>query len=198
MKLILASMSPYRREQLKALGYSFQVVPGNIDESRRSGESARDLTLRLARLKAETVAARKPGYTVIGSDQVGVCNDEILTKPGNRDRALNCLMRYPSKIVTFETAVAVRGQDGTMYSDVVTTTIKFRDFSVGEARRYVDLDEPLDCAGAIKSERHAPLLFEWVRSDDPSALVGLPLIKTSNFLRRVGINPLDKDASNSR
>ena len=195
MKLILASMSRYRREQLNALGYTFEVVPADIDETHLSGETARELTLRLARQKAETVAAQHPGCIVIGSDQVGVCKDEVLTKPGNRQRALECLMRYPNNTVTFETAVAVRRLDGLVHADVIGTTIKFRDFNLIEAERYVDLDEPFDCAGAIKSEQHGPLLFEWVRSDDPSALVGLPLIRTSSFLRLVGINPLRKDDS---
>lgn len=193
MKLILASMSRYRREQLNALGYTFEVVPADVDETPRIGESAHELTLRLARDKAETVAARQPGCIVIGSDQVGVCKGEILTKPGNRQRALDCLMRYPNNTVTFETAVAVRNLDGLVHADVITTTIKFREFDLSEARNYVDLDQPFDCAGAIKSERHAPLLFEWVCSDDPSALIGLPLIRTSSFLRLVGINPLRKD-----
>lgn len=188
-------MSRYRREQLNALGYTFEVVPADIDETHLSGETARELTLRLARQKAETVAAQHPECIVIGSDQVGVCKDEVLTKPGNRQRALEYLMRYPNNTVTFETAVAVRRLDGLVHADVIGTTIKFRDFNLIEAERYVDLDEPFDCAGAIKSEQHGPLLFEWVRSDDPSALVGLPLIRTSSFLRLVGINPLRKDDS---
>lgn len=197
VKLILASMSRYRREQLTALGYTFEVVPANIDETSRTGESAHELTLRLARAKAETVAAQHPGCIVIGSDQVGVCKGEILTKPGNRQRALDCLMRYPNNTVTFETAVAVRSLDGKVHEDVIATTIKFREFDLIEAENYVDLDQPFDCAGAIKSERHAPLLFEWVRSDDPSALIGLPLIRTSSFLRLVGINPLRRDDSST-
>ncbi|MCY3884719.1 MAG: Maf family protein [Gammaproteobacteria bacterium] len=196
VQLILATMSPYRREQLQSLGYSFRVVPAHIDETQHSNESAYDLTMRLAQLKAETVADLNPGCVVIGSDQVGVCDSEILTKPGNRENALACLMRYPGSLVRFETAVCVRAPDGKIFGDVVSTTIKFREFTPGEAERYVDLDKPFDCAGAIKSERHAPLLFESVCSDDPSALVGLPLIKTASFLRLLGINPLDTiDAS---
>lgn len=197
VQLILATMSPYRREQLQSLGYSFHVIPADIDETRHSNESAYDLTLRLAQLKAETIAARNPDCAVIGSDQVGECNNKILTKPGNRQSALDCLMRYPGNIAKFETAVAVHSPDGKSFKDVVTTTIKFRKFTRSEAERYVDLDEPFDCAGAIRSERHAPLLFESVSSDDPSALVGLPLIKTSTFLRLLGINPLDSRASSN-
>lgn len=193
VKLVLASKSPYRRKQLEGLGLSFDVDAADIDETRLTDESARELTLRLARKKAETVAVRKPGYIVIGSDQVGVCKGEILTKPGNRKLALDCLMQYPGNTVNFETAVAVRSIEGTILTDVVTTSIRFREFSLLEAERYLDLDEPFDCAGAIKSERHASLLFEWVRSDDPSALIGLPLIRTADFLRRVGVNPLDRD-----
>ena len=193
VKLILASKSPYRRQQLEGLGFSFEVDAADVDESRLPDESGRELTIRLARIKADTVAVRKPGCIVIGSDQVGVCKGEILTKPGNRKRALDYLMQYPGNTVNFETAVAVRSVEGTVLTDVVTTSIRFREFSSAEAERYIDLDEPYDCAGAIKSERHASLLFDWVRSDDPSALVGLPLIRTSDFLRRVGVNPLDRD-----
>lgn len=197
MKLILASMSRYRQEQLQSLGYTFEVVPAHIDETRQPGESARELTLRLARKKAETVATSNPLCTVIGSDQVGECQGEILTKPGDRASALKRLMQYPNSTIRFQTAVAVRSPQDKILEDVVSTTIKFREFTLSEAEAYLDLDKPYDCAGAIKSEQHGLLLFEWVKSDDPSALIGLPLIRTSSFLREVGINPLIEVASST-
>ena len=197
MELILASMSPYRKWQLRNLGYAFSVIPAHIDESRLPGEMPRDLALRLAREKARRVHQIHGDAVIVGSDQIGVYQDKILTKPGSREKALEHLNTYSGGVVTFETAIAVRGTDETEFFDVVSTTIGFRRFTTLEAEAYVDMDEPYDCAGAIKSEKHGPLLFEWVRSDDPSALVGLPLIRTAEFLRRLGINPLTTIAPNT-
>ena len=190
MKLVLASMSPYRRQQLADLGYSFSVIPAHIDESPQLNELPRDLTLRLARQKANAVSEKERESIVVGSDQVGTFGDQVLTKPGTRDRAIEYLRLFSDNVVTFHTAVALRSPDGSELADVVDTKILFRKLSSQEIEAYVDLDQPFDCAGAIKSEQHALHLFQWVRSDDPSALVGLPLIKTAAFLRKMGINPL--------
>ncbi len=198
MKLILASGSPYRKQQLQSLGYSFSVVPANIDESRLDGESTRQLALRLARSKAETVGSQIPDAAIIGSDQVGICDLEILRKPGTHERALAQLFRLSGKVVTFETALVVKSPRTSVLADSIATTIQFRKFSLSEAETYVELDRPFDCAGAFKSEARGSLLFDWVRSNDPSALVGLPLIKTAEFLRKLGINPLSPTESNSQ
>ncbi|MCY4144038.1 MAG: Maf family protein [Gammaproteobacteria bacterium] len=198
MNLILASKSPYRKHQLQSLGYSFTVVPANIDESRLRGEAPRQLALRLAREKARKVSLENPEATVIGSDQVGFNDRGILEKPGNNERAVDQISRLAGQVVTFETALVVRSPTEREFFDTITTTIGFRNFTRGEAETYVGLDEPFDCVGAFKSEMHGPLLFEWVRSDDPSALVGLPLIRTSDFLRELGINPLAPLDSNNR
>ena len=175
---------------MERLGYDFTVVPSRIDESRRQGESLQDMTLRLASEKVCEVRKRNSDAVIIGSDQVGDCQGTVMTKPGTPFRALTALNQICGKLVTFDTAVVVQGPDGTTKRGSVPTRIKFRDFSLEEIENYLELDEPFDCAGAIKSEGAASLLFEWVRSDDPSALIGLPLIKTSRFLREFGINPL--------
>ncbi len=197
MNLILASKSPYRKHQLQMMGYSFSVVPANIDESPLRGEAPRQLALRLAFEKASKVSLEQPAAAVIGSDQVGFSDRELLAKPGNRERAVHQISRLAGQVVTFETALVIKSPNERELSDTITTTIGFRDFTLAEAESYVDLDEPYDCAGAFKSELRGPLLFEWVRSDDPSALVGLPLIKTSEFLRKLGINPLARLDSNN-
>ncbi len=191
MELVLASGSKYRRQQLEQAGYQFSSVPADIVESMRAKESPRELALRLAQEKASNIASSFPNAVVIGSDQVGVFQNRVLTKPGSRDRALASLLSYAGNFVTFETAVAIQDPKGSVLCDCISTAVKFRQFSESEAEGYLDLDEPYDCVGAIKSEKGGGLLFEWVRSDDPSALIGLPIIRTAQFLRHFGINPLD-------
>lgn len=190
MNLILASGSQYRRVQMQSLGLDFTTVAADIDESILPGETPRKLTARLALGKAQTVAESRPGCVVVGCDQVGVFDQHILTKPGSSDVAFDQLRSMRGREVTFWSALAVIGVDDETLQCQVPTFVRMRDYSDREIRRYIELDEPYDCAGSFKSESLGPLLFESVRSEDPSALVGLPLIQLAGFLRRVGLNPL--------
>lgn len=189
--LILASSSRYRQQQLASLGYQFRTVAPDIDEDPEPTETPSSIAQRFATLKATAVARKCPNSVVIGSDQTGVCNGKLLVKPGVFDKAQDMLLSFRGQSASFFTAVTVVGPKDKTLSDVIQTEVQFRDFSKSEATAYLTLDQPLDCAGAIKSEAHGPLLFKSVRSDDPTALVGLPLIRTAEFLREYGINPLE-------
>ena len=186
--LILASTSPYRRELLARLRVPFECVPPRSDEQRLDGEPADALALRLARLKAEAVAARHPGRVVIGSDQVAVRGADILGKPGTVERCIEQLARSSAHDVAFLTAVhVVDGRRGHGESHLDRTVVRFRALRPEEIARYVAADSPLDCAGGFKAESLGIGLFERIESVDPTALTGLPLIWLSAALRRAGI-----------
>jgi septum formation protein len=186
--LILASTSPYRRELLARLRVPFEFVPPGSDEQRLDGEPADALALRLARLKAEAVAARHPGHVVIGSDQVAVRGAEILGKPGTVERCAGQLARSSGEEVTFLTAVhVVDGRQRRAESHLDSTIVRFRALTPEEIDRYIAADRPLDCAGGFKAESLGIGLFERIESLDPTALTGLPLIWLSAALRRAGI-----------
>ena len=188
-RLILASGSRYRRQQLSDAGYEFEVKPPNIDETAHSGESPRELAKRLAYQKAIAVLTVRPNAVVIGSDQVCALDGQPLGKPGTTEAAMTQLQRMKNRVVTFHSAVAVlSAHDSKQF--IVPTEVVMRDLTTIEIQNYVALDSPLDTAGAIKSEQRGSLLFERVTSDDPSALVGLPLIELAAALRHFGINPL--------
>lgn len=195
-RLILASGSRYRREQLSTAGYTFEVKPPNIDETPLPSESPPELAKRLAYQKAIAVLTVCPSAVVIGSDQVCALDDEALGKPGSHDAAVKQLQLIANRSVIFHSAVAVlSANDSDQFS--VPTEVVMRDLALTEIENYVSLDSPLDTAGAIKSEQRGSLLFERVTSDDPSALVGLPLIRLAATLRAFGINPLAQDAPKS-
>jgi septum formation protein len=150
---------------------------------------ARALAQRLAIAKAEAVARLHPGAWVIGADQVAECDDDILGKPGTPERARMQLAVCSGRVVTFHTAVRLmRGSDAHTHVDV--TRVKFRVLGTEEIERYVELDNPLDCAGSFRSEGLGIVLFERVETDDPTALVGLPLLWLAGVLRKVGFDPL--------
>ena len=188
-RLILASGSRYRRDQLTAAGYEFEIKPPNIDESSRPDESPLDLAKRLAYQKAIAVLTVRPNAVVIGSDQVCALDNQALGKPGSVDAAVKQLQAMAKRMVTFHSAVAVLSANNAKQF-VVPTEVVMRELTIQEIENYVELDSPLDTAGAIKSEQRGSLLFDRVTSDDPSALVGLPLIRLSATLREFGINPL--------
>lgn len=190
--LILASSSPYREQQLASIGYRFRTVAPEVAECPHAAESASSMAARFALLKARTVAAKFPKSIVVGSDQTGECKETLLVKPLVFDVALDMLLNYRGQTVSFFTAVVVLKPQQAELRDVVRTDVQFRDFTQSEAINYLSLDQPLDCAGAIKSEAHGSLLFKSVRSEDPTALMGLPLIRTAEFLRASGINPLER------
>ena len=189
--LILASTSPYRRQLLERLRLPFGQEAPKVDETARAGETPRALALRLARAKAADVASARPGAIVIGSDQVAECQAHVLGKPNSAARAREQLAQASGTIVAFHTAVAVVHRDGTtVETHVDLTRVRFRRLGAAEIERYVALDEPFDCAGSFRSEGLGIALFESIESDDPTALVGLPLIWLAQALGRAGLNPL--------
>ena len=187
-RLILASTSAYRRELLTRLRVPFECHAPGCDEQRLPGEPAAALAARLARLKADTVAARHPGSLVIGSDQVAVRGDAILGKPGTVERCTEQLLQSSGREVAFLTAVhVVDGRRGRAEAHLDRTLVQFRTLDADEIARYVAADQPLDCAGGFKAESLGIGLFERIDSADPTALTGLPLIWLSGALRRAGI-----------
>ncbi len=192
-KLILASQSPYRRELLARLTPEFTARAANIDESRQPGEKPADLAARLAHDKAEAISALHPEVLVIGSDQVAALGDEVLGKPGNEENAVTQLAACAGRTVRFYTAVTVifpAENFSAQHMDI--STVKFRQLSRTEIGAYLKLDQPFDCAGSFKAEAHGPLLFESLRNEDPTGIIGLPLIWLANCLRKAGINLLDQ------
>lgn len=183
--LILASTSPYRRELLQRLRLPFETARPEIDETPLRGESPGQLVRRLARAKADAVAARHPGAWVIGSDQAADLDSRILGKPGGREAALAQLAAMGGRSVQFHTAVCLRRGDHEL-SAVDTTRVRFRALAAAEIERYVDAEQPFDCAGSFKCEGLGIALFEAIETHDPTALVGLPLIALAGLLRQAG------------
>jgi septum formation protein len=185
--VILASSSVYRRELLQRILPDFAVSAPDVDESPIDGESPEDMAGRLADLKAQAIAAQRPGTVVIGSDQVPTLDDRILRKPGNRERALQQLGECSDRAVTFLTAVTVLGPDGREERHVDRTRVHFRALHPDEIERYVDAEQPFDCAGSFRVEGLGIALFRHIESSDPTGLQGLPLIWLSSCLNRCGI-----------
>jgi septum formation protein len=186
--LVLASTSPYRRELLQRLGLAFEVLAPQTDETPLPGEAPDALVARLAAAKSAAVAAMRPAAIVIGSDQVAVHAGRVVGKPGNAPRARQQLASFSGQRVEFLTAVSVQCREqGFRYDATVGTTAEFRQLTADEIRRYVDLDRPLDCAGGFKSEAAGSTLLRRLATDDPSAIVGLPLIAVAEGLRQAGL-----------
>lgn len=185
-QLLLASTSRYRRELLSRLGLAFAVAGPDIDETARDGETPPDLAARLARAKATAIALRERDAWAIGSDQVAALDGRPLGKPGDRDAAIAQLAAMSGRAIAFHTAVALAHGDGRVLDASDTTTVRFRMLHDDEIARYVDAEQPLDCAGSFKSEGLGIALFEAIDSQDPTALVGLPLIATARLLRLAG------------
>lgn len=189
--LILGSTSRYRREMLERLRLPFDTVSPQVDETPRLGEAPATLALRLALAKARAVAALHPQAVVIGSDQVADLDGQPLGKPGTHERAVAQLRQLSGRQAVFQTAVAVVRAD-TGFAEVLLApvTVRFRTLPDREIERYLRLEQPYDCAGSAKSETLGIALLEAIESDDPTALVGLPLIRTCQLLRRAGLDPL--------
>ena len=189
--VVLGSTSRYRRELLSRLHLPFEVAAPEVDETPQAGESPRDLALRLALAKARAVAARHPGAVVIGSDQVADLAGEPLGKPGTHERAVRQLQRMRGQTVVFQTALAVVCiETGFEQVDLAPVRVKFRDLSDAEIENYLQIEKPYDCAGSAKSEGLGIALLESIDNDDPTALVGLPLIRTARMLRAAGVQLL--------
>ena len=185
-RLVLASTSRYRAELLARLRLPFAQVRPEVDETPRPGEAPASLALRLAEAKALAIAATRPEAVVIGSDQVASIEGRTLGKPGAHDAAVAQLQSMSGREVAFLTAVAVAHPDGGMATALDTTVVRFRPLADDEIARYVDAEQPLDCAGSFKCEGLGIALFEAIESRDPTALVGLPLIATARLLRGAG------------
>ena len=189
--LILGSTSRYRRELLERLRLPFECVAPQVDETPLAGERPADLALRLALAKAHAVAALSPGAVVIGSDQVADLDGEPIGKPGSHEGAVAQLRAMSGRSIVFQTAVAVvHAARGFEASARVPVTVRFRVLSEAGIEQYLRAEQPYDCAGSAKSETLGIALLEAIESDDPTALVGLPLIRTCALLRRAGLEPL--------
>jgi len=188
-ELVLASGSPYRRQQLAQLQLSFTCVSPDIDEQPLTDEKADQTALRLAREKASAVAGgREHASLIIASDQTAHCDQTPLTKPGTPERAVAQLLQCSTKEVQFQTALVVlHTASGQKMETCIPTSVKFRPLSAQQIERYIARENPLDCAGSFKCEGLGIALFERIRSDDPSALVGLPLIALTHFLTQFGV-----------
>jgi septum formation protein len=184
--LILASTSRYRHQLLTRLRLPFEALSPHVDESPLALESPLERAARLALAKAAAVSARRPGATVIGSDQVAVCKGQLLDKPGGPERCRGQLQWLSASAAIFHTAVAVlpAAEAGIQFVD--TTTVYFRALSAPEIERYMAAEQPYDCAGGFKAESLGISLFARVLSEDPTALVGLPLIALARALRQLG------------
>ena len=189
-KLILASGSRYRRELLDRLGLDYETESPDVDESSLPGETPRATALRLAALKARVVWERHPGAGVIGSDQTADLHGEKLGKPGTRERAIAQLLAMQGEESVFATALCVIDASGRARSVESLTTVRMRRLSRETIEAYVDAEEPWDCAGSAKIERLGIALMESVESDDPTSLIGLPLMKLTTLLAEAGVEVL--------
>lgn len=186
--LVLGSTSRYRRELLQRLNLSFDVAAPDVDETPLPGEAPRALALRLALAKAHAVARQHPDAVVIGSDQVADLAGEPLGKPGQHERAVQQLRQMRGQTVIFQTAVAVVcAATGFEQVDLAPVEVRFRALSDEEIERYLRAEQPYDCAGSAKSEGLGIALLDAIHSDDPTALIGLPLIRTCRMLRAAGL-----------
>lgn len=187
-RLILGSASRYRRELLQRLQIPFKVAAPEVDERPLPGETPRALAGRLALVKARAVALAFPDAVVIGADQVADLNGLPLGKPGTHQRAVTQLREMRGQTVVFQTAVAVVCQEsGFEQSSLATVRVTFRNFTDDEIENYLRAEQPYDCAGSAKSEGLGIALLESIESDDPTALVGLPLMRTCKMIQAAGV-----------
>ena len=186
LALILASSSPYRQQLLQRLGVPFVAIAPNLDESPLPGETPKNLTLRLAQAKAQAIASLHPNAWVIGSDQSADLNGRVIGKPGSHAAALAQLKQMQGQVVVFHTSLCLIGQSfcETIH---VPTTVQFRNLPERILDQYLRLEQPYDCAGSAKSEGLGIILLEKIESEDPTALIGLPLIALTTLFHQAGI-----------
>ncbi len=188
MKLVLASTSSYRQMLLERLSIPFERARPDTDETSLPGEPPAVTAERLAAEKARAVAASWPDALIIGSDQVAYLGDQVFGKPGTESRAVAQLQQMSGQTVVFHTALALLNtRTGRLQAEGVPTRVRFRTLTEAEIRRYVAKEQPLDCAGSAKSEGLGIALLEALSGDDPTALIGLPLIALSRMLRAEGV-----------
>jgi septum formation protein len=189
--LILGSTSPYRRELLARLQMPFEVLAPAVDETPLPGEAPAALAQRLALAKANAIAALRPEAVVIGADQVADLDGQAIGKPGSHARAVEQLRRLRGRQAVFQTAVAVvRANTGFEQVMLAAVTVLFRELTDAEIEHYLRTEQPYDCAGSAKCETLGIALLNAIHSDDPTALIGLPLIRTCQMLRAAGLDPL--------
>jgi len=190
-QLVLASTSKYRRELLGRLGLPFEVASPHVDETALPQEAPQDTARRLAEAKARAVAARFPQAIVIGSDQVAVLGDMPLGKPGDHATALRQLKAMRGKEVVFHTALCVyAAASARAQTRVVPFSVRFRNYSDAQIERYLQREQPYDCAGSARCEGLGIALIAEMRGDDPNALIGLPLIALTEMLAAQGVDVL--------
>jgi septum formation protein len=187
-KIILASSSPFRKELLSRLNLDFESYSPEIDESQLMGENATDYVCRLAKQKAKAISKDYPSAIVIGSDQCALRDGQILGKPGNHTNAMQQLKAAQGKTIVFHTGLCVVHQDARFSEvDEVLYQVKFRTLSDAQLAHYLEVEEPYQCAGSFKSEGYGSCLFSSMQGDDPSALIGLPLIRLITMLENAGV-----------
>lgn len=184
--LILASGSRYRRELLERLQIPFNVISADIDESRRIDESAHDLALRLAEEKARAVLPQAKDAWIIGSDQTLALGEEILGKPGTHENAVAQLQKLSGQAVCFYTSLCLISDAGRVQTDMAIVNVKFRKLELAEIEAYLEREPAYDCAGSCKAEGLGISMVERIESDDPTALIGLPLIRLRRMLADAG------------
>lgn len=190
-KLVLGSSSPYRKELLERLGVPFDCISADIDESRREGESAEELCVRLAHEKALKIKKQVPNAIVIGSDQIAVLGETILGKPHTREHAIEQLSAMQGQTVYFLTALCIIAENGETFQTMVPTIVTMKKLSKSTIEHYLDREQPFNCAGSAKIEKLGIALMKEVRSTDPTALIGLPLIETVNLLAKAGLEIIE-------
>lgn len=189
--IVLASTSLFRRALLEKLGMPFVTASPQTDETPRSCETARELVTRLAQTKAQTLRKAFPAHLIIGADQVCVLNNQITGKPHSEENAVQQLLLARGSIVTFYTGLALyNSKNGRLQTMCEPFDVHFRHLSEEEIRRYVQKEQPLQCAGSFKSEGLGITLFERLEGKDPNTLIGLPLISLCEMLRNEECNPL--------
>ncbi|MEC8111964.1 MAG: nucleoside triphosphate pyrophosphatase [Pseudomonadota bacterium] len=190
MEIVLASTSPYRRNLMRRLGLPFHCVAPEVDEQVEAGEEPERRAIRLARLKAQSAASTRLSSPslCIGSDQVACLGDRLLRKPRTDERAAEQLAAASGNLLKFWTGVYVVSDSGVFWSRLVACEVQMRELSSDEIEHYIAIDRPLDCAGSFKWEALGISLFEFVRSPDPTALEGLPLIALCDLLRQAGVS----------
>ncbi len=191
--LILASTSRYRKDLLERLRIPFCCLPPEVDESPLPSETPANIAWRLAEEKSRAISARYPHHVVIGSDQVADWQGRALGKPGSVQAACRQLAKLSGQTVVFHTAVSV-SIGGQQWTASTNTVCCFRKLDDRVIQRYVDIDNPIDTAGSAKAESLGIALMESMRSDDPTAIIGLPMIALTNLLCRAGLDPLQEHA----
>ena len=189
LPLVLASSSAYRRELLSRLLLPFEAVSPHLDESPLPGEAPLATCERLAQEKARKIAQTHPRALIIGSDQIALLHGQLVGKPGNHANAIRQLQQASGQEMTFHTALCLlNAETGRLQQDRVVVTVQYRTLSTDQIERYLAADQPYDCAGSGRIETLGIALVAWVKSEDPTALIGLPLISLTSMLHNEGVS----------